>query len=124
MLGDACHAHGAVAHLGGDVDAPLVAGTHLREGYLPAGDEVGQTEGVGVALLGVVIEDVAVDEHALVVDGHDATDGGPVARARLQYLVEDALGGLVYALFAGLVDEELLVLFFVVAVLCHSGICV
>ena len=79
VLGDTGYAHSAVTYLGGDIDAPLVARTHLGEGNLPAGDEVGETEGIGIPLLGVVIEYAAVDEHSFIIYRHDAAYRGSVA---------------------------------------------
>src|SRR5215204_4427161 len=68
---DAAVALRAVAELRGDKEADLAALLDELQAFLPAGDHARELDGYGLAALGR-IKDRAVDEGALVVDGHGA----------------------------------------------------
>src|SRR5208283_2761621 len=85
----------AVSQLRRHDDEPLVARPHDLEYLVPADDHLPAADPEGEGLLRVValVEYLAVEEHARVVDHHDVSRRDHRARALLLYDVADARVG-------------------------------
>ena len=90
----------AIAHLGGDIDFPLVAHAHLLHGYNPAVDEVAQPDGERCSAP-TAVKLLAVDCPSGVVGCHDAARRrvNAVVLPLRQHLIQYTLGESLHSLF-------------------------
>ena len=108
--GDARLGEFAVAHLGRNVEFPLVTDVHLLKGDDPSVNQVAESHG-NRRTTNARVELLAVDGPASVVNGDYASllRLRTIRVARLQYLIIDAIGEGIHALLFSLVFQPLAV---------------
>ena len=94
---------------------------HLLESDLPTVDDIAEAESFGAIALVGIVELLAIDQGASIVDAHDASDGRrDLFFARLQDLVIDAARKAHDAFLSGQVLQELDVLLFIEFFFAHA----